>query len=230
MPQNAPGGYAVARSAFLQVASASAGIALRSPPRDSGGGGGGAKTGHGEKRERRSRNRGHRSVPKRADRQRRAEQVREHVGLRALHSRPSTSLQLRRNHLSTRAVSVKAAAFATGAIGSIALPVFACLPAVSGASWWHDAHDHSPPCRLVKKRRPRSASPGAPEAVLKRSSCRAADVSAACALAAVSSETATTARGLPESGENLCDILCARMDKGVKARCLHSSRSKVKQD
>jgi hypothetical protein len=44
----------------------------------------------------------------------------------AVHSRASTSLQLRRNHFSTLALSVKRFEFAAGANGSIALAV-ACL-------------------------------------------------------------------------------------------------------
>jgi hypothetical protein len=50
----------------------------------------------------------------------------------------------------------------------MALPVLACLPGLVGGSPWQDAHDHSPPGRLVKNTRPRSAWPGVVACVLKR--------------------------------------------------------------
>ena len=63
----------------------------------------------------------------------------------AVHSRPTTSLQLRRNHLSTLALSVKPLGLKAGASVSIALPVLACLPGAVGGLPWHEAQLHSPP-------------------------------------------------------------------------------------
>jgi hypothetical protein len=57
----------------------------------------------------------------------------------AEHSRPTTSLQLRRNHFSALAASVKRSGLKAGASGLIALPVEACLPAWLGAVPWQDA-------------------------------------------------------------------------------------------
>jgi hypothetical protein len=48
-------------------------------------------------------------------------------------------------------MSVKASALKAGANGGIALPVLACLPGVTGGWPWHDAHDHSLPCVVLKK-------------------------------------------------------------------------------
>ena len=49
----------------------------------------------------------------------------------AVQARASTSLQLRRNHLSIVAASVKRSGLAAGASGAIGLPVRACLPSCS---------------------------------------------------------------------------------------------------
>ena len=80
----------------------------------------------------------------------------------ALHSRPTTSLQLRRNHFSVFAASVKRSALKAGASAPMALPVDACLPPCVGGVPWQEAQLQSRPCRLVKKRSPRAAEAGAP--------------------------------------------------------------------
>ena len=56
----------------------------------------------------------------------------------ALHSRPITSLQLRRNHFSVFAGSVKRSALKAGASGWMTLPVEACLPVPVGVLPWQD--------------------------------------------------------------------------------------------
>ena len=58
----------------------------------------------------------------------------------AEHSRPSTELQLRRNHLSALAASVKRAGLAETAIGSMAFPARVC-PADFGSLVWQLVHD-----------------------------------------------------------------------------------------
>ena len=58
--------------------------------------------------------------------------------------------------------SATAAALAAGAIGSIGLPVLACLPAWVGTAPWQLAQVQSLPCLLVKKAWPRAACAGAP--------------------------------------------------------------------
>ena len=49
-----------------------------------------------------------------------------------VHSRPSTSLQFRRNHFSVLAESVNRLALAAGANGEITLRVEACCPSAVG--------------------------------------------------------------------------------------------------
>ena len=66
-----------------------------------------------------------------------------------LHSRLSTSLQLRRNHFSTVAVSVKDLVLKAGAKGGINFPVLTCLPSLMGGVLWQDAHDKSLPCLVA---------------------------------------------------------------------------------
>ena len=73
----------------------------------------------------------------------------------ALQMRLRVSLQLRRNHLSTLAASVKRSALVAGASGVMGLSVLAWRPACVGLSVWQEAQLHSPPCLLVKKRAPR---------------------------------------------------------------------------
>jgi len=63
----------------------------------------------------------------------------------ALHSRPMTSLQLRRNHFSVFAASVNRSGLNAGARAAIGLPVEACWPAWVGWAPWHDAQLHSRP-------------------------------------------------------------------------------------
>jgi hypothetical protein len=116
----------------------------------------------------------------------------------SLQARLSTSLQLRRNHLSTRALSVKASALAAGARGWMALPVLACRPSVSGVGPWHELHDQRPPCVVVKKAWPRVAEGAVPAWELKRCNCAAGVVSAACALGLMDSDsTAASSRDSP---------------------------------
>jgi hypothetical protein len=86
----------------------------------------------------------------------------------ALQARLRVSLQLRRNHFSTFAASVKRSALAFGARAEIGLSVLAWRPAWVGFSVWHEAQLHSPPCLLTKKRAPRSAEAGLPASFSKR--------------------------------------------------------------
>ena len=74
-----------------------------------------------------------------------------------MQTRPSTSLQLRRNHFLTLAASVKRCGFAAVAMGAIALPVVACLPGPVGLAVWQVLQLQSLPWVEEKKRRPRSA-------------------------------------------------------------------------
>src|SRR3990170_1536449 len=54
-------------------------------------------------------------------------------------ARPTTSLQLRLNHFSTLAGSVKRRGSATGESGRISFSVLACLPDARGSCVWQDA-------------------------------------------------------------------------------------------
>jgi hypothetical protein len=51
-------------------------------------------------------------------------------------------LQLRRNHFSVFALSLKRSLFAVGASAAIGLPVAACRPGDVGRAPWHDAQLH----------------------------------------------------------------------------------------
>ena len=105
-----------------------------------------------------------------------------HVGLFRCAAFPAQHvLQLRRNHLSTLAVSVKAFGLNAGASGSIVLPVLACLPGPVGTVPWQEAQDHSPPCLAVKKPYAGGVASLALATWFQRWSCSAALVSAACA-------------------------------------------------
>lgn len=77
-----------------------------------------------------------------------------------VHSRPTTSLQLRRNHFSVLAASVKRSGLNAGASGAIDLPVAACRPVCVGGFPWQDAQLHSRPCLDVKNSWPRDGSEG----------------------------------------------------------------------
>ena len=66
----------------------------------------------------------------------------------AVQARLKTSLQLRLNHFSTLAASVKRLGLAAGARGRMSLLVLACLPAASGESVWQDAQDSVAPLVL----------------------------------------------------------------------------------
>ena len=92
----------------------------------------------------------------------------------AVHSRPSTSPQLRRNHLSTLAWSVKRRGLKAGASGAIVLPVVACLPSAVGRSPWQLAHDHSRPWVALKNCAPRAGSGAAWLAAARPASASAA--------------------------------------------------------
>jgi hypothetical protein len=111
-----------------------------------------------------------------------AQQVGQHVGLLAgaLHSRRSTSLQLRRNHLSTLAVLVKAAGVGRrchrvdGLAGAGMFAGLGRRGAVAG---------RARPLAAVPAGEEHPAAPGlarVPACALKRSSCWAGVVSAAC--------------------------------------------------
>ncbi len=82
-----------------------------------------------------------------------------------VHSRPTTSLQLRLNHFSTFAGSLKRSPFAAGDSGSMALPVTTCRPALRGLSVWQavqlDSFSETPQF-FVAKARPRVASAAKP--------------------------------------------------------------------
>ena len=69
----------------------------------------------------------------------------------ALHSRPSTSLQLRLNHLSVLATSVKRLGLAAGARAEMTLRVEACCPSKVGCLVWQLLHVHSLPWVVLKK-------------------------------------------------------------------------------
>lgn len=88
----------------------------------------------------------------------------------ALHSRAKTSLQLRLNHLSTFAESVKLLGLKAGARGSRIFPVDACRLLRMGKSPWQLAHDQSAPCFFEKNSCPPSGLPGRPASRLNRSS------------------------------------------------------------
>ena len=59
----------------------------------------------------------------------------------AVHSRPTTSLQLRLNHFSTLAGSVNRSALAVGDSGLMSLPVIAWRPGWVGLSVWQVEQD-----------------------------------------------------------------------------------------
>ncbi len=80
----------------------------------------------------------------------------------AVHSRPTTSLQLRRNHFSVFVASVNRSGLNAGARGAIALPVAACFPVCVGTAPWQAAQVHSRPCNALKNCCPREASGVAP--------------------------------------------------------------------
>src|SRR5579859_6495080 len=84
----------------------------------------------------------------------------------AVHSRPTTSLQLRRNHFSVFSGSVKRSRLTAGASAPISLPVEACLPVWMGTAPWHDAQLQSRPWREVKNFWPRSGAAAAPACAL----------------------------------------------------------------
>jgi hypothetical protein len=81
-----------------------------------------------------------------------------------VHSRPNTSLQLRRNHFSVLAMSVKRLALAAGASGVMALRVLACVPSAVGCWVWQVLQRHSLPWVASKKSWPRTAWGAWPDA------------------------------------------------------------------
>ena len=81
----------------------------------------------------------------------------------AVHSRPTTSEQLRRNHFSAFAASVKRSGLNAGARGAIDLPVAACCPLPVGTAPWHVAQAQSRPCRAVKNCWPREGTATVPD-------------------------------------------------------------------
>lgn len=76
----------------------------------------------------------------------------------AVHSRPTTSLQLRRNHLSLLAASVKRVGVMAGARAEMTLPVVACLPAFRGSPVWQLEQLQSEPWVAANHAAPRAAS------------------------------------------------------------------------
>jgi hypothetical protein len=74
----------------------------------------------------------------------------------AADARPRTSLQLRRNHLSTFAGFVNRSAWAAGASGAIGFAVVACRPGWRGSAVWHVAQLQSL-CLALKSCSPRCA-------------------------------------------------------------------------
>ena len=69
------------------------------------------------------------------------------------------------------------------------------IPGAVGGLPWQEAQDHAPPWRVVNRTRPRSGWPGAPAWTLKRSSCCAGEVSAACVAGARPAPTISHAIG-----------------------------------
>ena len=72
-----------------------------------------------------------------------------------VHSLPKESLQLRLNHFSTLASSVKRAGLALGERGLMTLAVTMCLESRLGGLSWHEAQLHCLPCLALKNCSPR---------------------------------------------------------------------------